>query len=165
MIRQAAEGGQLYGSVSPRDLAALVTENGFSVSRAQIALHAPIKTIGLHKVPIALHPEVEVTINVTVARNADEAQRIARGEDVTVAREEGAEAAEQDAQAAGSLFRAGSGRGAARTRGRNRAAGSGARAEGRSRLFLECVGCAEWRGWHRQRSAREGSPSRPPLRR
>jgi large subunit ribosomal protein L9 len=104
VIRQAAEGGQLYGSVSPRDLAALVTANGFAISRAQIALHAPIKSIGLHKVPIALHPEVEVTINVTVARNADEAQRITRGEDVTVAREEGAEGVEQDARAAEAFF-------------------------------------------------------------
>src|SRR5262249_16182080 len=54
--RQAAEGGQLYGSVSPRDLAALVSERGFAVSRAQIALHTPIKAIGLHKVPVLLHP-------------------------------------------------------------------------------------------------------------
>src|SRR3954462_10225794 len=58
VLRQAAEGGQLYGSVSPRDLAALVSENGFSINRAQIALHTPIKTIGLHKVPVLLHPEV-----------------------------------------------------------------------------------------------------------
>jgi large subunit ribosomal protein L9 len=93
VLRQAAEGGQLYGSVTPRDLATLVSENGFAVSRAQIALNAPIKTIGLHKVPVALHPEIEVTINVTVARNADEAARIARGEDITLAREEADEAA------------------------------------------------------------------------
>jgi len=84
VLRQAAEGGQLYGSVSPRDLAALVTEAGFAVSRAQVALNAPIKTIGLHRVPISLHPEVEAMISVTVARNADEARRIARGEDITV---------------------------------------------------------------------------------
>src|SRR5919197_5538204 len=50
VLRQAAEGGQLYGSVSPRDLAALVVENGFALSRAQVALNAPIKTIGLHRV-------------------------------------------------------------------------------------------------------------------
>jgi large subunit ribosomal protein L9 len=104
VLRQAAEGGQLYGSVSPRDLAALVTENGFAISRAQIALNAPIKTIGLHKVPVSLHPEIEVTINVTVARNADEAGRIARGEDITVAREEGEEAAEEAAAAAEAFF-------------------------------------------------------------
>ena len=91
VLRQAAEGGQLYGSVSPRDIAALASDRGFALSRSQIALNTPIKMIGLHKVPVALHPEVEVTINVTVARNADEAGRIARGEDVTVLREEGAE--------------------------------------------------------------------------
>jgi large subunit ribosomal protein L9 len=91
VLRQAAEGGQLYGSVSPRDIAALASDKGFALSRGQIALNTPIKMIGLHKVPVTLHPEVEVTINITVARNADEAQRIARGEDVTVLREEGAE--------------------------------------------------------------------------
>src|SRR5437588_8140601 len=79
VLRQAAEGGQLYGSVSPRDLAALVAEKGFTVSRAQIALHAPIKTIGLHNVAVSLHPEVDANIKVTVARNLDEAARIARG--------------------------------------------------------------------------------------
>jgi large subunit ribosomal protein L9 len=88
VLRQAAEGGQLYGSVSPRDLAALISESGCVISRSQIALNTPIKAIGAHKVPLALHPEVEVTINVTVARNADEAQRIARGEDVTRPSEE-----------------------------------------------------------------------------
>src|SRR5207248_7414332 len=71
VLRQAAEGGQLYGSVSPRDLTTLVSEKGFAVNRNQIALNTPIKSIGLHKVPIVLHPEVEVTINVTVARNQD----------------------------------------------------------------------------------------------
>src|SRR5260221_8528077 len=83
VLRQAAEGGQLYGSVSPRDLALLVTERGFAISRAQVALNAPIKTIGLHKVPVLLQPEVEVTIHVSVARNADEAQRLAPREDNT----------------------------------------------------------------------------------
>ena len=91
VLRQAAEGGQLYGSVSPRDIAALASDRGFALSRSQIALNTPIKMIGLHKVPVALHPEVEVTINVTVARNADEAERLARGEDVTVLRDEAAE--------------------------------------------------------------------------
>ena len=104
VLRQAAEGGQLYGSVSPRDLAVLVVEKGFTVSRAQIALNTPIKTIGLHKVPVSLHPEVEVTINVTVARNADEAKRLARGEDITVARDEAEEAAAEAAIAAEAFF-------------------------------------------------------------
>ncbi len=88
VLRQAAEGGQLYGSVSPRDIAALVSENGFALSRSQIALNTPIKSIGLHQVPVFLHPEVEVSISITVARNADEAQRIARGENVTRRAEE-----------------------------------------------------------------------------
>jgi large subunit ribosomal protein L9 len=104
VLRQAAEGGQLYGSVSPRDLAALVSAQGFAVGRAQIALHTPIKAIGLHKVPISLHPEVEATINVTVARNADEAGRIARGEDISVAREEGEETPEEAAAKAEAFF-------------------------------------------------------------
>jgi large subunit ribosomal protein L9 len=99
VLRQAAEGGQLYGSVSPRDLAVLVAEKGFAITRAQITLNTPIKTIGLHKVPIALHPEIDATIQVAVARNADEAQRIARGEDITAAREEADEEA-ADAAAA-----------------------------------------------------------------
>ena len=95
VLRQAAEGGQLYGSVSPRDIAALVIEKGFNIDRNQITLNTPIKTIGMHKVPIALHPEVEVTVSVAVARNEDEAARLTRGEDITVARTE-----EQEAQAA-----------------------------------------------------------------
>ena len=104
VLRQAAEGGQLYGSVSPRDIAVLVVEKGFTVSRAQIALNTPIKTIGLHKVPVSLHPEVEVTIQVAVARNADEAERLARGEDITVARDEAEIAAEEAAAAAEAFF-------------------------------------------------------------
>lgn len=98
VLRQASETGQLYGSVSPRDLAALLTENGFEVDRNQIALNMPIKTIGQHKVPVQLHPEVEITITVNVARSADEAERLARGEDVTV-RREGGEAEEAAAAA------------------------------------------------------------------
>ena len=104
LLRQASETGQLYGSVSPRDLIALATDKGFAVDRDQIALNTPIKTIGLHKVPVVLHPDVAVTINVTVARSADEAARIARGEDITVAREEEAEAAAEPAAAAESFF-------------------------------------------------------------
>src|SRR5215469_1985989 len=88
VLRQASETGQLYGSVTSRDIASLLGEEGVAVARAQIALNAPIKTIGQHPVPIALHPEVDVAITVTVARNADEAARIARGEDVSVRRDE-----------------------------------------------------------------------------
>lgn len=102
VIRQASEGGQLYGSVSGRDVAAILNEAGFKdVTRGQIALNAPIKTIGLHKVPLALHPEVEITISINVARSADEAERIARGEDVISRREE---AEEGEAVAAGAFF-------------------------------------------------------------
>jgi large subunit ribosomal protein L9 len=88
VIRQASETGHLYGSVSPRDLVAIMETGGFTVSRGQIALNTPIKAIGLHKVPIALHPEIDVTVTVNVARSADEAERIARGEDVISRREE-----------------------------------------------------------------------------
>jgi large subunit ribosomal protein L9 len=105
VLRQASEAGQLYGSVSTRDLAALLTAGGFSVNRNQILLNAPIKTIGTHKIPVALHPEVEVGITLYVARNADEAERLARGEDVTVRREAGAEEEEAaEVQAAAEAF-------------------------------------------------------------
>ncbi len=87
VLRQASEAGQLFGSVSPRDLVALIGEAGFSINRNQIALNTPIKTIGQHKVPLTLHPEVETSVTVIVARNNDEAARIARGEDVTQLRE------------------------------------------------------------------------------
>lgn len=96
VLRQASEGGQLFGSVSTRDIAALLKTGGADINRSQIVLNAPIKTIGQYKVPLALHPEVEVSITVTVARSADEAERIARGEDVTVQRTE----AEEEAAAA-----------------------------------------------------------------
>jgi large subunit ribosomal protein L9 len=88
VLRQASETGQLYGSVTPRDIVALLAGDGLSVNRGQIVLQAPIKSIGQHKVPVALHPEVEVSITVTVARNAEEAERLARGEDVLVRREQ-----------------------------------------------------------------------------
>ena len=87
VLRQASESGQLFGSVSPRDIVALIGEAGFNVSRNQIALSAPIKMIGRHEVPLALHPEIETSIKVIVARSADEAARIARGEEVTQLRE------------------------------------------------------------------------------
>ena len=93
VLRQASEVGQLYGSVSGRDLAMILDEAGFKgVTRSQIVLNAPIKTIGLHKVPLALHPEVETTVTINVARSADEAERIARGEDVIGRRDDADEA-------------------------------------------------------------------------
>jgi large subunit ribosomal protein L9 len=105
VLRQASEAGQLYGSVSGRDISALLSEAGFAgVTRSHVALHAPIKSIGLHQVPIALHPEVEVTITINVARSADEAERIARGEDVIARREEGEEGEEAEAIAPEAFF-------------------------------------------------------------
>ena len=89
MVRQASDVGQLFGSVSARDIAALADRrrlHGRRATRSQLQL--PIKTIGLHAVPVALHPDVEVTITINVARNADEAERQARGENVTQRREQ-----------------------------------------------------------------------------
>ena len=85
VVRSAGETGQLYGSVSTRDIADLLTAEGFSVSRNQVELNQPIKTIGLSNVAIALHPEVEVTVTLNVARSADEAERQAKGEMLTTA--------------------------------------------------------------------------------
>ena len=87
IIRQAGESGVLYGSVSNRDLAETVSANGFSVNRDQFVLNQPIKTLGLHRVPVALHPEVEVTVTINVARSPEEAERQARGETVTTREE------------------------------------------------------------------------------
>ncbi|KFL26868.1 MAG: 50S ribosomal protein L9 [Devosia nanyangense] len=84
MIRQAGETGQLYGSVSSRDVADALIADGFSVARSQIDLANPIKTVGLHSVALHLHAEVEVSIKVNVARSEDEATRQAQGEDLTV---------------------------------------------------------------------------------
>jgi large subunit ribosomal protein L9 len=87
-IRQAGDTGQLYGSVTPRDIAELVTAGGFSVDKRQIVLDRPIKTLGLQPVRVALHPEVVVRVSLNIARSEDEAERQARGEDVTVVKEE-----------------------------------------------------------------------------
>jgi large subunit ribosomal protein L9 len=84
MIRQAGETGQLYGSVSSRDIAEALSADGTFVARSQVSLMDPIKTIGIHVVPLHLHAEVEVTVNVNVARSEDEAQRQSKGEDLTV---------------------------------------------------------------------------------
>jgi large subunit ribosomal protein L9 len=84
IIRQAGETGQLYGSVSSRDIADAVTTAGFSLTRNQVALTTPIKAIGLHKVPIQLHPEVEIAITINVARSPEEAVRQGKGEQINV---------------------------------------------------------------------------------
>jgi large subunit ribosomal protein L9 len=84
VVRQAGETGQLYGSVTSRDLAELIETAGFSVARSQIDLNVPLKTIGIHQVRIVLHSEVDTHVSVNVARSEDEAARQARGEDVTM---------------------------------------------------------------------------------
>ncbi len=103
VVRQAGETGQLYGSVTARDLAEAIEAGGFSVGRGQVALMQPIKTIGLHQVRIALHPEVDSHVTVNVARSEDEAARQARGEDLTLAgaADEADEAAEAAAETDG----------------------------------------------------------------
>ena len=82
LLRQAGDRGQLYGSVSPRDISDVITAGGFSVSRTQVPLDKAIKDIGLTPVNVVLHPEVRVKITLNVARTEDEAERQARGEDV-----------------------------------------------------------------------------------
>ena len=82
IIRQAGEGGQLYGSVSGRDVADVIQSEGGQVDRSQVVLDKPIKTIGVHPVKVRLHAEVTITVNVNVARSNDEAERQARGENV-----------------------------------------------------------------------------------
>jgi large subunit ribosomal protein L9 len=103
IIRQASESGQLFGSVSVRDIVAALDAEKITVSRTQVWLDAPIKAIGQKKVTIAVHPEVEATINVTVARSADEAERIKRGEDIST-RQEDQDAAAEAIAAAGEFF-------------------------------------------------------------
>jgi large subunit ribosomal protein L9 len=83
VVRQAAETGQLYGSVSSRDIADILNAAGVSVGRAQVNLNTPIKTIGVHSVEIVLHADVSAAITINVARTEDEASRQAKGEDVT----------------------------------------------------------------------------------
>ncbi|MCB1515425.1 MAG: 50S ribosomal protein L9 [Hyphomicrobiaceae bacterium] len=87
-IRQAGDTGQLYGSVSTRDIAEVVTAGGFTITRNQVIMEKPIKDLGVHAVAIALHPEVSVDVKLNVARSEDEAERQARGEDVTVIKDE-----------------------------------------------------------------------------
>lgn len=99
LIRQSGESGQLYGSVSARDISEAAAVGGFTIDRKHVELQAPIKTLGLHKVLVRLHPEVDVTVSVNVARTAEEAERQVKGEDV-VAAAMAAERAEIEAQAA-----------------------------------------------------------------
>jgi len=103
IIRQAAESGQLFGSVSVRDIVDALAKDGIAVSRPQVWLDSPIKVIGQKKVTIAVHPEVETAITVYVARSADEAARIKRGEDIST-RQEDQDAAAEAIAAAGEFF-------------------------------------------------------------
>lgn len=83
VIRSAGETGQLYGSVSTRDIADIVTADGFSINRTQVELNHPIKTIGLHTITLSLHPEVHINVTINIARSTEEAERQAAGEDLT----------------------------------------------------------------------------------
>ncbi len=85
VVRAAGETGQLYGSVAARDVAEVLAAEGFNVGRNQIVLNTPIKSIGLHKVELALHSEVEASIELNIARSAEEAARQAKGETLTSA--------------------------------------------------------------------------------
>jgi large subunit ribosomal protein L9 len=107
VIRQAGDSGQLYGSVSTRDIAEAISEGGFSIERKQVMLDRPIKTLGLHELRISLHGEVEPRVVINVARSPDEATRQARGEDVTRAKTEAEEDAESARIAAEALFEEG----------------------------------------------------------
>ncbi|MEX3015919.1 50S ribosomal protein L9 [Gymnodinialimonas hymeniacidonis] len=93
VIRSASDAGSLYGSVTTRDAADAATEEGFSVDRKQVVLTAPIKDLGLHDVVVKLHPEVEVTIQLNVARSPEEAELQASGKSIQEL------AAEEEAQA------------------------------------------------------------------
>src|SRR5438876_11605668 len=81
IVRQAGESGQLYGSVSARDIAEAVTEAGFTIEKRQVVLERPIKNLGLHSLKIVLHPEVPVTITANVAQSTEEANMQAKGID------------------------------------------------------------------------------------
>jgi large subunit ribosomal protein L9 len=92
ILRQAGESGQLYGSVSTRDIAEAASTAGLKVSRTHVLLHTPIKTIGLYTVQIALHPELDIPVTLNVSRSQDEADAQWRGEVLTGPVSERAEA-------------------------------------------------------------------------
>ncbi|WP_174801218.1 50S ribosomal protein L9 [Martelella limonii] len=84
-VRAAGETGQLYGSVAARDVVDILAAEGYNIGRNQVVLNTPIKTVGLHNVELHLHAEVEITIELNVARTKEEAERQAKGEDLTSA--------------------------------------------------------------------------------
>jgi len=107
LIRQAGEAGQLYGSVSSRDIADEIVKSGARIDRSAVVLDKPIKTIGLYDVRVRLHAEVSVNVKVNVARSTDEADRQARGENViaSAADADKAQADEQAKELAASTFK------------------------------------------------------------
>ncbi|QUD89009.1 50S ribosomal protein L9 [Phenylobacterium montanum] len=107
LIRQAGESGQLYGSVSGRDVADAVNAEGGKIDRSMVSLDKPIKTLGVHQVKVKLHAEVTVTVSINIARSQDEAERQARGENVIAAAFE--EEARLDAEAAADMLEGGAG--------------------------------------------------------
>ncbi|MCB1397828.1 MAG: 50S ribosomal protein L9, partial [Rhodobacteraceae bacterium] len=98
VIRSASDTGALYGSVTPRDIAEVVTAEGFSIDRRQAVLSAPIKSLGLHALTVVLHPEVSATITVNVARSAEEAELQASGKSIQELAAEAEAEAEADIQ-------------------------------------------------------------------
>jgi large subunit ribosomal protein L9 len=99
LIRQAGDSGQLYGSVSGRDVSDAIQAEGGKVDRSQVVLDRPIKTLGVHEVKVRLHAEVTVLVKINIARSKDEAERQARGENViTSAFDEDRAAAAEQAQ-------------------------------------------------------------------
>ncbi len=109
LLRQAGDRGQLYGSVSPRDIADAISAGGVSIDRSQVPLSQAIKTIGLFPMSVVLHPEVKVGVTINVARTEDEAERQARGEDVLSEKDADAEAAAEAKVNAEELFEEGAG--------------------------------------------------------
>jgi large subunit ribosomal protein L9 len=84
IIRQAGQTGMLYGSVTAKDIADALVSDGFTVTRQHIVLNSPIKNLGILNIPVQLHPEVEVSIELNVARSAEEAEKQSRGEQLNV---------------------------------------------------------------------------------
>ena len=96
LIRQAGDAGQLYGSVSGRDVSEAAQAAGDKIERSAVVLDRPIKTLGVHEVKVRLHAEVIVTVKVNIARSADEAERQARGENVIASQYDEDRAAEAE---------------------------------------------------------------------
>jgi len=99
IIRQASDAGLLYGSVTNRDIADVAGEDGAKIDRSQVRLDKPLKTLSISTVRIALHPEVSVTVEINIARSAEEADRQARGENVLARVDDAGEAADETGDA------------------------------------------------------------------